>query len=95
MGLVLEIERMLNEGNSMDSTFLAYCPGGKANTAVTTSRTSHVNPTKVTINGHEEGRDSEDNSDDAQEIRVFMNGTISDDAFGAQLKVKPEQPCFF
>jgi ribokinase len=89
MDLVFQIERMPIQGESMDSRSLNYLPGGKgANTAVATYRASHDNPKSVeqSANVKAGAVKRSSRSGRAEDVRVFMNGAVGGDDYGAQLK---------
>lgn len=81
MDMILETDRMSEVGESTDSRTLFTFPGGKgANTAIATYRASRPKPVSDT-----------EGSEDTSNIRVFMNGAVGDDEFGAKLKTKLEE----
>lgn len=81
MDMIFEVDRMPGVGESIDSRTLFTLPGGKgANTAIATYRASRPKPTSGAKRG-----------DDTSNIRVFMNGAVGDDEFGAKLKTKLEE----
>ncbi|KAL1864106.1 hypothetical protein Daus18300_007886 [Diaporthe australafricana] len=81
MDMIFEADRMPGVGESMDSRILLTLPGGKGmNTAIAAFRASRPKPTSGAKGG-----------DDSSNIRVFMNGAVGDDDFGAKLKTKLEK----
>lgn len=85
MDMVLEMDRIPDKDDSLDALSLDYFPGGKgANTAVAAYRASHNKPRGG-------GHTASSSGDTKNEIRVFMNGAVGNDAFGTQLKTKLEE----
>ena len=90
MDMILETERIPEQGESMDSLSWGNYPGGKGgNTAVATYRASHKKPRadgplstsakSPTKNGKEEDPGSR------RQVQVYMNGCVGDDEFGTEL----------
>lgn len=84
MDMIFVADRMPNIGESMDSRTLSTLPGGKgANTAIATYRASRPKPPAgLVAKGADVWQHHQKN------LRVFMNGAVGDDAFGAALKTK-------
>ncbi|KAF2261000.1 Ribokinase-like protein [Lojkania enalia] len=81
MDLIFEAKRAPEAGESLDATSLFTLPGGKGcNTAIATYRASHSKPRSR--------QDSNPALDIASEenIQIFMNGAVGNDAFGEELK---------
>ncbi|KAK6506382.1 hypothetical protein TWF506_011297 [Arthrobotrys conoides] len=87
MDMIYSVDRIPNVGESKDAMSLVQFPGGKgANTAVAAYRASHANPSQK----GRAGRPGGSSSSAGDNIRVFMNGAVGRDAFGAQLKQQLE-----
>ncbi|KAK6331730.1 hypothetical protein TWF718_002273 [Orbilia javanica] len=82
MDMIYSVDRIPDVGESKDAISLVQCPGGKgANTAVAAYRASHFNPSQK----GRVARQGASSSSAGDDIRVFMNGAVGRDAFGAQL----------
>lgn len=89
MDIVLECERIPDQGESMDSLSMDNFHGGKgANTAIAAFRASHKKPT--TSNAKGKGT-AADEAETRRNVRIYMNGAVGDDDFGHELRESLEQ----
>ena len=85
MDIVLECERIPDQGESMDSRSMENFHGGKgANTAIAAFRASRKKPT--TLNAKGKGTVVVVEAETRRNVRIYMNGAVGDDDFGHELR---------